>query len=1103
MRPPAIEKMGFYPTHDKISEVIMTYIKPSEEKGRLLDPCCGEGIAASKLGHHLNCETWGSELSFKRAALATQVMDKVYDAPWESTWLTGESISFLFLNPPYDTDNIGNQGRLEYQFLKSTTHTLIRGGLLVFIIPQRMFANPDIAKRLVTYYKDFTLGLYEDSAYKQAILFAVRRDGIHIPEAGEVESVQAWGRATLENLQPSPEPIYSLLPAPSRGFNAQPIVFKRKDWTDDEVVAATIEKGVMHTSAWKDLLDLNKAGLGSVSPVMPLKKGHVAMLMASGLIGIMKINDEAGRPMLVKGRVIKEHDVTVVIDDDGVETEKTKDRFVTTITVVTKEGVQVISDVPGLTSFMQAHGNKIGQYVLDHYKPLYNMDPTEDEVACLDKLGLNRKVLPGQSEPGLLPTQRHAAVAVSRSIRKSGVGNVQGEMGSGKTIIASATIDLLNAYPALVVAPPHLTEKWIREIESTNPGSKGIELRRIGQNADDPCDINDVRKFFEQCDAGLLGKKPFAVVANTSAKMGAGWKPAIVMRKVKEPESNSNVKYRACCCPVCGAPVLDAKGFTITDPEEMSKHRYFCQGKVPGWELDENGDRKRDKNNGTIWGERPCGTALFTFDQTRRASIAEHLSKHYNGRFKLLVVDEVHKAKGKSTDTGVSFHQLIQACKGTLTLTGTFFGGKSTSIFWLLHRLSWRVRKDFGFFDEMRWVNKYGVLEVTRKSKKDNDFEDDGVFTGNRRYKNIAKELPGINPAIINLLLDNTVFLSVKDLGINMPEYKEEVVTLDMLEPDRSQYNNLDDTLKDLAKENNRFLSTWLQWSLARPNSAFRDEVVVVEQYDAEGVKLDRKIELLDLPTLLTGTQQLPKEEWLANYCLAERKQNRKVLVYVRQTGTRDIQDHVESMLTKAGLRVTVLHGNIDPRKREKWIADRTPGTDVLVCNPKLVETGLDLVAYSTVIFAEIEYSLYVLWQAVRRVWRLGQTKPVKAIFSVYAGTMEARALQLMGRKMKAAQLLYGDEVGGAIIEDDDGDFLTQLARDVLDGVKMSDLASLFAEDVKISHNPLGSMTVPSEIMIIPIETWQEWLAEKGLSSSAVKKRTKRQVALPGQASLF
>jgi SNF2 family DNA or RNA helicase len=463
----------------------------------------------------------------------------------------------------------------------------------------------------------------------------------------------------------------------------------------------------------------------------------------------------------------------------------------------------------------------------------------------------------------------------------------------------------------------------------------------------------------------------------------------------------------------------------------------------------------------------------------------------------------VHQAKGKSSDRGIAFHQLITGCKATLTLTGTFFGGKSTSIFWLLHRLNPGVRRDFAFAEEMRWAKLYGVLTVTRKGKGGNELdEEDGVFTGNRRYRNQAKEEPGISPAIINRLLDTTVFLSLKDLGVNMPEYREEVAVLDMEDAHLEQYEGLNDVLKRMARQNYRYLSTWLQWTLARPNSAFRDELVAVDEYDAAGEKTDRKLMLFDLPAVVSKDQRLPKEEWLANYCLAERKQSRKVLVYVRQTGTRDIQDHLETVLEKAGLRVTVLHGNIDPRKREEWIAKHTPATDVLVCNPKLVETGLDLIAYSTVVFLEIEYSLYTLWQAVRRVWRLGQQRPVKAVFAVYHGTMEARALELMGKKMKAAQLLYGDEVGGAIVPDEDGDFLTQLARDVLEGVSMQDLTTLFAEDAKISHGTLGSMTLPSEVMTIPVETWEAWKAERGLTQSTRRKGNSPTV-LPGQASLF
>jgi hypothetical protein len=59
-----------------------------------------------------------------------------------------------------------------------------------------------------------------------------------------------------------------------------------------------------------------------------------------------------------------------------------------------------------------------------------------------------------------------------------------------------------------------------------------------------------------------------------------------------------------------------------------------------------------------------------------------------------------------------------------------------------------------------------------------------------------------------------------------------------------------------------------------------------------------------------------------------------------------------------------------------------------------------------------------------------------------------------MGRKMKAAHLVDGDEVGGTIVPEEEGDFLTQLARDVLDGTKLSDLQTLFTDDLQVGHNP-------------------------------------------------
>src|SRR5690606_5197169 len=84
----------------------------------------------------------------------------------------------------------------------------------------------------------------------------------------------------------------------------------------------------------------------------------------------------------------------------------------------------------------------------------------------------------------------------------------------------------------------------------------------------------------------------------------------------------------------------------------------------------------------------------------------------------------------------------------------------------------------------------------------------------------------------------------------------------------------------------------------------------------------------------------LPKEEWLVKAVkelITDDK--RKVLLYLEQTGTRDIQPRIERVLAKAGIRsVTVPSG--DARGREAWIRERIDGADVLITNPMKVREG-------------------------------------------------------------------------------------------------------------------------------------------------------------------
>lgn len=93
---------------------------------------------------------------------------------------------------------------------------------------------------------------------------------------------------------------------------------------------------------------------------------------------------------------------------------------------------------------------------------------------------------------------------------------------------------------------------------------------------------------------------------------------------------------------------------------------------------------------------------------------------------------------------------------------------------------------------------------------------------------------------------------------------------------------------------------------------------------------------------------------------------------------------------------------------------------------------------------------MYRLRQASRRSWRIGQARPVEVYFAVYAGTLQAEALSLVGRKLRAALLVEGElpQEGLATQETDDGDLMLTLARRLATGERADTqaLEALFAE---------------------------------------------------------
>ena len=258
----------------------------------------------------------------------------------------------------------------------------------------------------------------------------------------------------------------------------------------------------------------------------------------------------------------------------------------------------------------------------------------------------------------------------------------------------------------------------------------------------------------------------------------------------------------------------------------------------------------------------------------------------------------------------------------------------------------------------------------------------------------------------------------------------------------RSAYSTVYEELRlklaeALKAGSKRLLATYLQTLLAYPDGCTRGETV----FDPRSGDV-----IVQVPPL-SEERLYPKEKALIDMVAAERMEGRRVLVYATHTGTRDITERMDDMLTRHGFRVAVMKADaVAPERREAWVADRVKqGIDVMICHPRLVQTGLDLIDFPTLIWHETDYSVYVMRQASRRSWRIGQTRPVKVVFMSYKNTLQADALKLVAKKLQSSLAVEGElpEDGLAAYGDDGDDLMMALARKIVSGDEEEDAETM------------------------------------------------------------
>ena len=728
----------------------------------------------------------------------------------------------------------------------------------------------------------------------------------------------------------------------------------------------------------------------------------------------------------------------------------------------------------GLSDFVAEFGDDLLESLNRANPPVYDGRPRHHRQQIID--GLKRKLFPAQADVV-------HAVTELLSDRGERAAIVNGEMGCGKTTVGIATAAVLHAEGyrrTLVLSPPHLVYKWRREIQETVANAKVWILNG-------PDTLVKLMKLREQLGVPVQGQE-FFVLGRVRMRMGFHWKPIYSLRRIRGG--------LAAACPDCGQFITDDDGEPLNpvdlDAEEYRRKCGHCGTALwtlmrpRGLSVSDQSDAvlkalKRIPTIGEVTAQKLMqkfgdaflasmlgdnihefinlmddrGELVFSDRQAHRMERAmanmefgfgeggyqpSEFIKRYlpQGTFDLLIADEAHEYKNGGSAQGQAMGVLAAKARKTLLLTGTLMGGYGDDLFYLLFRaLPARMIED-GYRPTksgsmtaaaMAFMRDHGVLKDIYSESKGTAHK---TAKGSKITVRTVKA-PGFGPkGVLRCVLPFTTFLKLKDIGGNvLPPYDEEFREVAMAPEHAQAYRSLSGTLtmhlkQALAKRDTTLLGVVLNVLLAWPDTCFR----------SESVKHPRTREgLAFVPAQFSDLEVMPKERELLAICKQEKAEGRKTLVYSVYTGTRDTTSRLKVLLEQEGLKVAVLRASVDASRREDWIAEQLDrGIDVLVTNPELVKTGLDLLEFPTIVFMQSGYNVYSLQQAARRSWRIGQKLAVKVIYLGYASSSQMTCLQLMAKKIMVSQSTSGDVPdSGLDVLNQDGDSVeVALARQLV-----------------------------------------------------------------------
>ena len=735
-------------------------------------------------------------------------------------------------------------------------------------------------------------------------------------------------------------------------------------------------------------------------------------------------------------------------------------------------------EVSNVTGYLNTFGVTVADRIRNQFMPLFDpaSEPLSDEVLSINDF------ITQHAGYSLYDAQLAVAEAVKRQLDRRQTALIIAECGSGKTKIGSTALGALHGLWAaqkrcgkgksfgIVMCPSHVTKKWVREIGETLPDTYAMVVHNI-------TDLNRLYSMYEQGD-----KSVYAVFSKERARDGYMRYPAV----------RWNRRRRAFLCPDCDTAIemeISEDGTRYTVPADQffflkeHKKNHVCPNcGEPLWSA-VNPDRQTDwvKIGEYGWVYRYGAAAhlkrtkserivdqLLKIEQDpdgfypvrgaqRRYPLSTYIKKKLHGKISGFLCDELHEYNNDSGQ-GDAMAELYGASKLFVGMTATLINGYSSGIFHLLYRIvpGLMLKDGKQYSSPGEFDAEYGVVENTYETR-------DAEYNSNRRAskrKTKSRQLPGVSPLVFSrFLLEYTAFLSLSDMGKELPSYEEIPVALEMPIDVRDAYKEAERALQSILRSDRKaaqkILSTYLNLLTVYPDQPYDQPEVI---HPITGSTIVAPKDCGDFSRLL------PKEEETLEIVQQKVANGERVLIYTSWTRT-DSQQKLLKLMRENGYRAEILTPQIATEKREEWVDKRVKnGLQVLITNPRCVETGLDLNAFTTIIFYSMGYNLFTLRQASRRSWRINQTAPKVEVYMLYyTDTMQAKAMKLMASKLAVAGIIEGtfSEEGLAAMSDVK-DMTSQMAKELAAGIRdnVEDIAAAFKKMAII--NPERKKTVES-----------------------------------------